>query len=230
MPSHAVNDLTDRLPDVLRDPRSELDLDALGDEARVRATKALAQAAELRSELGERAGEFAGELGERAEVLGARARDRVHEFEDELGYDRHDAWQAARFGGWHVVRAVLAVATAVPRLIVAVLGWLADAVDDLADRGADVSERTRELADAVPAASATRRRDRRRTVLLLGGGVVAGLLGGLALGRRRAPIVTYEPIPAAATPPPVPGEVTGADTDELDATPADEAGERAGDA
>lgn len=149
------------------------------------------------------AAEVGGDVGERA----AQARDvlaeRYHEWEDDLPIQEVAATAEqvatkARLGAWQAFQQGLTALLAVPALIVRGLGALSGIADVLVDRGADVSERGRELVAAVPPSKAERRRARVRTAGVASLGLLVGAVVGWVLAARKQTVVTYEPpLPAS---------------------------------
>jgi hypothetical protein len=87
---------------------------------------------------------------------------------------------------------------ALPALAVRGLRALSEVADDVAERGADASERGRELVAAVPPSKAERRRSRAKLAGVAGLGFLAGIITGWVLAGRRQTVVTYEPpLPAS---------------------------------
>ena len=139
------------------------------------------------------------QLRRQAADLRKEALDRWEDLEDELPVDVDEVTtyartgvHKARIGLWEVVRIVGELLLVVPRAVVHGLGLLGDVVDDLADRGAVVSERVRDAADAVPPSRRGRRRQVRQRLVWVVVGFFGGLSVGWALASRRAPLVTYE--------------------------------------
>ena len=139
------------------------------------------------------------QLRRRATALRKDAIDRFEDLGDDLPIDVDEVTaraqtgvRKARIGLWEVVRLIGELLLVVPRAIVHGLGLLGDIVDDLADRGADLSERARDAADAVPPSRRGRRRQVRQRLVWVIVGFLGGLTVGWSLASRRAPLVTYE--------------------------------------
>ena len=139
------------------------------------------------------------QLRRQAADLRKEALDRWEDLEDDLPVDVDEVAahartgvRKARIGLWEVVRVIGELLLVVPRAIVHGLGLLGDVVDDLADRGAQVSERVRDVADAVPPSRRGRRRQVRQRLVWVVVGFLGGLCAGWTLASRRAPLVTYE--------------------------------------
>jgi len=101
--------------------------------------------------------------GQQLRSQASTARDEVRERVDGLRdlveeVDIEPAVRRARIGVWQVVRSLAGAVAALARLAPRGLAALSSVVDEASERGAEVSERARELATAVPPS----RRDRRR--------------------------------------------------------------------
>jgi hypothetical protein len=150
-------------------------------------------------EVRDRAEHVRDEVVDRAEHVRADVVDRAGQVRDDVTdrvpaalEDLEPATRRARMAGWEVLRRSIGVLLILPRLLVRLLGALPPLVERAADQGADLADRSREAAAAVPAVR--RRRERRRTQLALwtAGGFALGVLVGWLLGRRRREEVTYE--------------------------------------
>jgi hypothetical protein len=149
-----------------------------------------------REQLASLAGDVGEELGERAVAAREALLERYHEIEEELPTE--EIVTKAQLGAWRALRAGLTPLLALPALAVRGLRALSEVADDLAERGADVSERSRELVAAVPPSKAERRRSRAKLVGVAGLGFLAGIITGWVLAGRRQTVVTYEPpLPAS---------------------------------
>ncbi len=163
------------------------------------------------------------DLRDRAADVRDEALSRLHDLEDDLPVDVDDLTErgrkgvrCARIGVWQVVQALGTLLLVVPRMLVRGLGLLSEALDELVGRGAEVSERVKDVADRVPDSRRTRRRDVARRAGWVGVGFLGGLAAGWTLASRRAPLVTYE----APQPPVSTTSVGGSPTDELPAVDA----------
>lgn len=170
------------------------------------------------------------------EQLG-EVRARVDERWEELEPRRRRAQVGVLTAAQQLVTALLIL----PRILVRLLGAVADVTDRLAgpsqeltararaaaevgaDRGAELADRARDLAAALPVraevVTARSRRRRRLTILgVLAAGFSAGAALGWVLGRRRVPAeVRYDPLVSVvdADPTPLSSEVeadAGAET------------------
>ena len=127
--------------------------------------------------------------GQQLRSQASTARDEVRERVDGLRdlveeVDIEPAVRRARIGVWQVVRSLAGAVAALARLAPRGLAALSSVVDEASERGAEVSERARELATAVPPSRRDRRRRRLRTAAWAGGGFGVGLGVGWFLARR----------------------------------------------
>jgi hypothetical protein len=154
-----------------------------------------------REQLAALAGDVGEDLGERAGAAREALLERYHELEQELPIE--EVATKAQVGAWRALQTGLTGLLTLPAMAVRALGALSGIADDLAERGADVSERGRELVAAVPPSKAERRRSRTRTAGVASVGFVGGLAVGWVLAARRQTVVTYEPtLPANWEPTP----------------------------
>jgi hypothetical protein len=154
-----------------------------------------------REQLAALAGDVGEDLGERAGAAREALLERYHELEQELPIE--EVATKAQIGAWRALQTGLTGLLTLPAMAVRALGALSGIADDLAERGADVSERGRELVAAVPPSKAERRRSRTRTAGVASVGFVGGLAVGWVLAARRQTVVTYEPtLPANWEPTP----------------------------
>lgn len=124
--------------------------------------------------------ELTSELRERAEHV----RDRAEEMRGRAE-DLRPAVRRTEIGALSIIRDLLGVLLVVPRLVVRLLGSVADAVDSAAERGGVLAERGREAIDALPEARSTRRRRRLKGVLWVAGGFAAGFVAGWLVAQRQ---------------------------------------------
>lgn len=130
----------------------------------------------------------------------------------------------AQVGVLGAAQQLLTAVLILPRILVRVLGAVADVTDRLAgpgqeltararaaaeigaDRGAELADRARELATALPVRAEvvtprTRRRRRLTLIGVLAAGFSAGATVGWLLGRRRVPTeVRYDPLVSVVDP------------------------------
>lgn len=172
--------------DVLRDARGDLDerTERVRRELRERANLTREQLAALSADLGD-------DLGERAAAARATILERYRALEQELPVE--EITRRAQLGAWQALRAGLSGVLVLPGLVVRGLGALSTAADDLAVRGADVAERSRELVAVVPPSKAERRKRRRRTIGVALLGFLVGLVTGWLVADLDNTPVIYEP-------------------------------------
>lgn len=144
-----------------------------------------------REQLGALAGEVSADVGERAAAAREALVERYHEIEQQVPTE--EIATKAQLGAWKAFQAGLGGLLALPALAVRGLASLSKVVDDLSERGADVSERSRELLATVPPSKLQRRRAKRRTIGAVALGFVAGVVAGWVLAGRSQTVVTYEP-------------------------------------
>ncbi len=138
-------------------------------------------------------------LRDRADQVLERADD-VRERAPEMIEDLRPVVRRTEIRAWSLLRAATDVLLLVPRIVVRVLGVLADTIDELADRGEHLAERGREVADSLPAARSTRRRRRVRGALWVTGGFAAGFVTGWLVAQRQAEELVYEATDAEESP------------------------------
>jgi hypothetical protein len=149
-----------------------------------------------REQLAALAGDVGHELGERAGAAREALIERYHEIEEDLPTE--EIATKAQLGAWRALQAGLTPLLTLPALAVRGLRALSGLADDLTERGADVSERSRELIAAVPPSKAERRRSRTKLAGAAGLGFLLGLITGWVVAGRRQTVVTYEPpLPAS---------------------------------
>lgn len=99
----------------------------------------------------------------------------------------------AKIGFWATVRTLIGGLMAVPGAAARGLGMLSSVADEAAERGTELSARSREIVRAVPITRRQRRRARTRTAAWgIGGfvvGAAAGAVGGFLLARQRPELV-----------------------------------------
>ena len=110
--------------------------------------------------------------------------------------DLRPAVRRTEIGALSILRDVLGVLLIVPRLVVRLLGTVADAVDTTAARGEDLAERGRQAIDALPEARSTRRQRRMRGAAWVVGGFAAGFVTGWLVAQRQAEELVYDLPPA----------------------------------
>jgi len=158
--------------------------EATRDDVMKRTEATREQFAALAEDMGE-------ELGERAMAARDALIERYHEIEEDLPTE--EIVTKAQLGAWQALQAGLSGLLVLPAMAVRGLGSLSKLADDLSDRGAEASERGRELIAAVPPSKAERRRAKRRTAGVAAAGFVVGVVTGWLLAGRSQTVVTYEP-------------------------------------
>jgi hypothetical protein len=144
-----------------------------------------------REQLADLAGELGEDLSDRAVAAREALIERYHELEEELPTE--EIATKAQLTAWKALQNGLSGLLVLPGLAVRGLGGLSRLADDLSERGAEVSERGRELVAAVPPSKAERRRAQRRTAGVAAGGFLVGVVVGWLLAGRNQTVVTYEP-------------------------------------
>lgn len=127
------------------------------------------------------------DLADRAGTAQKQLRERLDDVDLEPQVRR------AKIGFWGAIRALVGALVAVPGAAARGLGALSVVADEAAERGSELSARSREIARAVPITRRQRRRARTRTAAWsVGGfvvGVAAGAVGGFLLARRKPELV-----------------------------------------
>ena len=175
--------------DIIRNVRPDLDglderSERLVEDVKKRAEATKEQFAALAEDVGE-------ELGERAVAARDALVERYHEIEEDLPTE--EIATKAQLGAWKALQTGLSGLLVLPAMAVRGLGSLSKLADDLTERGAEASERGRELIAAVPPSKAERRRANRRTAGVAAAGFVVGVVTGWLLAGRSQTVVTYEP-------------------------------------
>ena len=151
---------------------------------------------------------IASRLSSTASELSGAAR-RLGEVRDhvDLDIEVEPIVHKAQLGFWQVVGAIGGALLTIPRVLVRALALLSSSVDEVltrsADVGADLAERTREVAAAVPPSRRDRRQDRLRAAGFIGAGFGVGFLAGWIVGRRGEASEMFDelpPIDTVATP------------------------------
>jgi hypothetical protein len=188
-----VGGLDDRSERLLKDVKKRADATREDVVKRADATRedVVKRTEATREQLASLVGDVGEELGERAAATREALVERYHEIEEDLPTE--EIAIKAQLGAWRALRAGLTPLLALPALAVRGLRGLSEVADDLAERGAEVSERSRELIAAVPPSKAERRRSRAKLAGVAGLGFLAGLITGWVLAGRRQTVVTYEP-------------------------------------
>lgn len=131
------------------------------------------------------------ELRDRATHVLDRAED-VRERAPELAEELRPVVRRTEIRALSLLQTLIGGLLFVPRVVVRVLGVLADAVDEVVDRGGDLVERGREVADTLPEARSTRRRRRVKSALWVGAGFAAGFVTGWLVAQRQAEALVHE--------------------------------------